>query len=82
MSNSDREIAQSLYSEEELRVYDEATLRMEAKNSPSFGPTGDCPCGGVTVYLLEQKVHYCALCDTEYPDKDGHPVIPVAPEKE
>lgn len=73
--DSDRRIAEMQYSPEFLRKMDEATLRLEAKDSPKLGPTGVCPCGGVLVYLCKQGVHYCALCDTEYPDNDGVPLI-------
>lgn len=73
--DSDRRIAEMLYSPEFLRKMDEATLRLEAKDSPDFGPTGECPCGGILMYLLRQGVHYCALCDTEYPDNNGTPMI-------
>lgn len=72
-AGSDRWIALSLYTKEELRGYDEATLRIARKNSPNFGPTGDCPCGGVLVYLCKQDVHYCAMCDTEYLNNEGLP---------
>jgi len=72
----DREIAESLYSPEELRRFDEATARLVAKNSPEFGPTGGCPeCGWALVYLCKQGVHYCAMCDIEYPDQNGLPSI-------
>lgn len=67
------------YGPDFLRKMDEATMRLEAKNSPSAGPTGECPCGGVLVYLLRQQVHYCADCDTEYKNVDasGKPVKEV-----
>lgn len=75
MENWYREQPIGEYGPEFLQRMDEATARLVAKNSPDFGPTGECPCGGVIVYLFRQQVHYCAMCDTEYPDNEGLPVI-------
>lgn len=72
-----RKQLEDLYGPEFLQKMDEATIRLEAKNSPSCGPTGECPkCGGALVYLLRQKVHYCDMCDIEYKEVDvyGKPV--------
>lgn len=64
------------YGAEYVQKTDEATIRMQSKEGPSFGPTGDCPkCDGPLVYLFNQQVHYCAMCDIELPDRDGVPFI-------
>lgn len=77
MSDWYRKYLEEEYGAEFLQKMDEATMRLEAKETPTFGPTGECPCGGVLVYLCKQEVHYCADCDTEYKDVDayGKPVV-------
>jgi len=72
-----RKQLRELYGSEFLQKMDDASMRIEAKNTPTSGPSGECPeCKGPLTFLHKQNTHYCAICDAEYKDVDtcGRPI--------